>query len=105
MAKREVFIWLKSGCKTIDVRKGLPWNGDVAKFQCGQNYLELPIVKKETGLLSQVIRQDNYTRIIPSARTLDEALDYLRRIYGGDGGVFTAYHLATSNSNSRFEKP
>jgi hypothetical protein len=94
MAKREVFLWLKAGAKTIDVRKGAPWNGDTAKFQCGPNYLELPIVKKETGRLSEVIRQDNYTAVIPTARSLEEARDYLRRLYGGEDGVFTVYHRA-----------
>jgi hypothetical protein len=94
MAKKEVFLWLKSGAKTVDVRKGAARNGDVAKFQCGASYLELPIVKKETGRLSEVIRKENYTSVIPTARTLEEARDYLCRLYGGDEGVFTAYHLA-----------
>jgi ASC-1-like (ASCH) protein len=94
MAKKEVFLWLKAGVKTIDVRKGTAWNGNTAKFQCGPNYLELPIIKKETGKLTEVIRQDNYTSVIPNARNLDEALNYLRRLYDGDNGIFTAYHLS-----------
>ncbi len=97
MAKKEVFLWLKTGVKTIDVRKGTARTGDTAKFQCGPNYLELPIVKKETGKLTEVIRQDNYTAIIPTARSLEEARDYLRRLYNEDRGVFTAYHLAQPN--------
>jgi ASC-1-like (ASCH) protein len=94
MAKREVFAWLKAGAKTIDVRKGPAWKGDVAVFQCGNHYLELPIVKKETGKLTDVIRQDNYLLVIPTAKSLEEALYYLQRIYGVENGVFTAYHLA-----------
>ncbi len=93
MAKKEVFAWIKAGTKTIDVRKGVPRRGEVAVFQSGANYLELPIIKKETGLLIEVIRQDNFTLIIPTATTLKEAIDYLQAIYGSDVGVFTAYHL------------
>ena len=82
-AKKEVFAWLKTGTKTIDVRKGSPRTGSMTFFQSGPNYLELSIVKKETGLLKEVIRQDNFKSIIPTAT-----------IYGSDAGVFTAYYLA-----------
>lgn len=93
-AKKEVFAWLKDGKKTIDVRKGKPARGDVAVIQCGNNYLRLPIVKKETGQLSEVIRTDNFRLVIPSAATLDEALGYLYGLYGADDGVYTAYYLS-----------
>lgn len=95
-AKKEVFTWLKTGTKTIDVRKGGPRTGNVAFFQSGSNHLELFIVKKETGLLNEVIRQDNFKLIIPTAVTLKEAIDYLQMIYGSDAGVFTAYYLDQS---------
>jgi ASC-1-like (ASCH) protein len=94
MAKKEVFAWLKSGAKTIDVRKGTPRKGETAVFQSGASYLELPIIKRETGSLEVVIRQENFMAIIPTARTLEEARNYLRRIYeSNDGGIYTAYHL------------
>lgn len=93
-AKKEVFAWIKEGKKTVDVRKGNPAKGGVAVIQCGNNYLRLHIVKKETGTLSEVIRTDNFQLVIPSAATLEEALGYLRGLYGADGGVFTAYYLA-----------
>jgi ASC-1-like (ASCH) protein len=94
MAKKEVFAWLKAGTKTIEVRKGRPWSGAVAIFQSGANYLELPIVKKETGTLREVITQENFKSIVPTAEQLKDALDYLHGIYGTKEGVFTAYHLA-----------
>jgi ASC-1-like (ASCH) protein len=94
LAKKEVFAWLKSGAKTIDVRKGTPWKGEIAIFQSGASYLEFPIVTRETGTLEEVIRQENFMAIIPTARTLEEARNYLRRIYqSNDGGIYTAYHL------------
>ena len=93
MAKKEVFAWLKAGTKTIDVRKGRPWSGDVAVFQSGANYLELKILKKETGARTEVITQENFKLVIPTAKQLKDALDYLQGIYGTEEGVFTAYHL------------
>ena len=93
-AKKEVFAWIKDGKKTIDVRKGKSARGEVAVIQCGNNYLRLPIIKKETGQLAEVIRADNFKLVIPSAATLDGAIGYLRGLYGADGGVFTAYYLA-----------
>jgi hypothetical protein len=93
MAKKEVFAWLKAGTKTIDVRKGRAWSGDVAVFQSGANYLELQILKKETGALTEVITQENFRLVIPTAKQLKDALDYLQGIYGTEEGVFTAYHL------------
>jgi ASC-1-like (ASCH) protein len=93
-AKREVFTWIKDGRKTIDVRKGRAWRGDVAVVQSGTSYVRLKIIKKETGKLTEVIRQDNYRSVIPTAKTREDALGYLRAIYGTDEGVFTAYHVA-----------
>ena len=93
MAKKEVFAWLKAGTKTIDVRKGRPRHGEVAIFQSGANNLELSIVKKEIGALTEVITQENFRSIIPIAKQLNDAVDYLQAIYGTKEGVFTAYHL------------
>ena len=70
-AKKEVYAWLKEGKKTIDVRKGNVRQGEVAVFQCGDSYLRFPIVKKETGKLTEIIRPDNYKQIIPTAQSLE----------------------------------
>jgi ASC-1-like (ASCH) protein len=91
LAKKEVFEWLSEGKKTIDVRKGRPRMGDVAVFACGPRLLKLRIVGTQTGKLTEVIRADNFRQVIPAATTLDEALAYLRRIYGSCEGCFTAY--------------
>jgi hypothetical protein len=34
------------------------------------------MVKKEEGSLTDVLREDNYKNIIPSANTLEEAINY-----------------------------
>ena len=94
MAKKEVFAWLKSGAKTIEVRKGNPRKGSTAVFQSGASYIELPIIKWEAGMLEEVITSENFRSVIPTARTLEEARGYLRKIYlSNNEGVYTAYHL------------
>ena len=92
-ARKEVFEWLAQGKKTIDVRKGNPRDGDIAVFQSGPRTLRLRIVKKESGRLEEVLRLDNFRAVIPSALELDDAVDYLQRIYGISDGIFTAYYV------------
>jgi hypothetical protein len=48
---------------------------------------------KEEGSLTDVLRQGNYKKIIPSANDLDEAITYLKSLYGTVEGTFTAYHF------------
>jgi ASC-1-like (ASCH) protein len=55
--------------------------GDVAVFQSGRNILRGIIVKKEEGSLTDVLREDNYKNIIPSANTLEEAITYFKKLY------------------------
>ncbi len=94
LAKKEVFTWIKQGKKTIDIRKGTPKPGDVATFQSGTCALNVRIVKSESGRLSEVVREDNFRQVIPSAVELGDAFAYVRRLYGDCDGVFTAYYLA-----------
>jgi hypothetical protein len=93
-AKKEVYAWIKDGKKTIDIRKGNARQGNTAVIQSGAHHLRLSIVKKETGKLTDVIRNDNYQQVIPSAENLKAALDYLCGLYGEGSGVFTAYYLS-----------
>ncbi|MCX8150380.1 MAG: hypothetical protein N3D85_02605 [Candidatus Bathyarchaeota archaeon] len=97
--KKEVFNWIKAGYKTIDVRKGNPAHGDIAVIQCGNSHLRLPIIKIETGYLTDVIHADNFRLVVPTAATLRDALDYLERLYCTKGGIFTAYYLQTKPEN------
>jgi|GEM_PF-543165 hypothetical protein len=94
LAKREVLEWLLQGKKTIDIRKGLPKNGQVALFVCGPQRLTMRITGTQTGRLSEVIRQDNFRQVIPSAESVADALAYLRKLYEGYDGLFTAYFLS-----------
>lgn len=91
--KKEVFEWLTEGKKTIDIRKGSPHRGEIAVFEAGPHVLRLRIARRESGRLTDLVRLDNYRQVIPSAQTLDDAVGYLRKLYGDYDGVFTAYHV------------
>ena len=43
--------------------------------------------------MTDVLREDNYKNIIPSANTLEEAINYIKKLYGTIEGVFTAYYF------------
>ncbi len=92
--KKEAFEWLRTGKKTIDVRKGEPRRGEIAVYLSGRKVLRMKITKRETGRIEEVVRADNYRLVIPSAATVEEAAAYLRRLYDGYDGVFAAYHVA-----------
>ncbi len=93
LASIEIFDWVKAGKKTIDVRKGKPVGGNIATFECGPRYLRLKIIRTDVGKLSSIVRQDNYKSIIPSAKSLAEAIEYFHNCYGNDDFVCTAYYL------------
>jgi len=58
MVEKEVFEWIRTGQKTIELRKGKAMKGDLAVFQCGRNILRRKIVKKEEDNLTDVLRKD-----------------------------------------------
>jgi len=60
LVKKEVFEWIKSGNKTIELRKGKAKKGDVAVFQCGRNIIRRKIIRKEEGILKDVLREDKH---------------------------------------------
>jgi hypothetical protein len=91
--KKEIFEWLKQGKKIIDVRKGKPYRGEFAYFQSGQQMLRLRIIKRETGRLTDLVHGGNYWLVIPSAKTLEDAVVYLQMLYGNCDGFFTAYYV------------
>ena len=44
-------------------------------------------------MVDRRIRKGNYKNIIPSANTLEEAINYIKKLYGTTEGVFTAYYF------------
>ena len=55
------------------------------------------ITKREEGNLTDVLRQDNYMNIIPSANTLEKAIDYIKKLYGTTEGVIPNVHYYLEN--------
>jgi len=42
------------------------------------------------GNLTDVLREDNYKNLISSANTLQEAINYIKKLYGTTERIFTA---------------
>jgi len=93
MVKKEVFEWIRTGQKTIELRRGRAKGGDQAVFQCGRSLLRGKIVRKVEGTLSELLNDTNFKRAIPSAASAQEAEAYLKSLYGTTEGTFTAYHF------------
>ena len=91
--KKQIFHWIKNGQKTIDIRKGRAYKGDRVVFQCGPFLLKMQIIKKKEGKLVKILRPDNYKAVVPIANSVEEAINFLKRLYGETEGVFTAYYL------------
>jgi hypothetical protein len=81
LAKKEVYEWLKTGQKTIDIRRGKPRQGERVLFVSGPHRLEMQIVDRRSGALLDLICLDNFRQLFLCG-SVDEAVDYLRRIYG-----------------------
>ena len=96
MVKKEVFEWIRTGRKTIELRKGKAKSGDQAVFQCGRNILKGEIIRKEEGSLSTLLQSLNFKEIIPTANSVEDAESYIRKLYGTTDGTFTAYKFALS---------
>jgi len=93
LAKRQVIDWLLSGKKTIDVRRGRPIEGDTVIFLSGPRRLTFRVVSRQVGLLSEVVHEENFKQVIPTAGCVDEARAYFRGLYGACEGFFTAYYV------------
>jgi len=96
MVKKEVFEWIQTGKKTIELRKGKAKSGDEAVFQCGRNILREKITRKDEGNLSALLQNYNFKQIIPTAHSFEEAKAYIKKLYGTTDGTFTAYQFALS---------
>ncbi|MEM3697863.1 MAG: ASCH domain-containing protein [Candidatus Bathyarchaeia archaeon] len=96
MVKKEVFEWIKTGQKTIELRKGKAKIGDQAVFQCGRNIHRGKIISKDEGDLAALLLNLNFKEIIPTANNVEEAAAYIKKPYGATDGPFTAYRFALS---------
>jgi len=94
MVKKEVFAWIQTGKKTIELRKGKAKSGDQAVFQCGRNILRAKIIRKDEGNLPTLLQSLNFKEIIPTANSIEEATAYIKKLYGTADGTFAAYQFS-----------
>jgi ASC-1-like (ASCH) protein len=94
LTKKQVFEWIKAGEKTIELRSGKCLNGDRIAFLNGQGQcVKGRILWKREGRLEDVLNADTYRKIVPTAKSLDDALAFVRHIYPVSDGTFTAYEF------------
>jgi len=96
MVKKEVFEWIQTGKKTIELRKGKAKAGDQAVFQCGRNILRGKIVRRDEGNLQTLLQKLDFKQIIPTAHSVEEAEAYIKKLYETTDGTFTAYQFVVS---------
>ena len=94
LTKREVYEWIRTKKKTIELRRGTPQNGEKIAFLNGRNEsVKGRILRKQEGSLEDVLNAATFKKIIPTANTLEEAKAFIRQIYPQTGGTFTAYEF------------
>jgi ASC-1-like (ASCH) protein len=94
LTKKEVFDWIITGKKTMELRKGKAQNGGRIAFLNGRNEsVRGKILRKHEGRLEDVLDIATYKSIIPTAKTLDEAMDFVKRLYPSTKGTFTTYEF------------
>jgi len=98
MIKRKFFERCKSGEMIVELRNIQPqWKnskvGDEAVLMCGKKrILRKRIVKIHRGSLAKILRDVDYKRIFPDAKTIFEANTMTREIYPEDK-EFVAFEL------------
>ena len=98
MIKRKFFERSKSGEMIVVLKNVQPqWKnsrvGDEAVLMCGKKrILRKKIVKIHRGSLARILKDVNYKRIFPDAKTIFEANGMVREIYPEDK-EFMAFEL------------
>ena len=97
LTKKQVFDWIKTGEKTIELRSGKSLNGDRIAFLNGQKQcVKGRILRKREGKLEEVLNADTFRKIVPIVKDLDEARAFVRQIYPLSEGTFTTYEFQLS---------
>jgi ASC-1-like (ASCH) protein len=94
LINKEVYEWIRTKQKTIELRRGKPQNGDKIAFLSGRNEsVNGKILRKHEGKLEEVLNAATYKKIIPTANSLAEAKDFIKQIYPQTHGTFTTYEF------------
>jgi len=84
MVKKEVFEWIITGKKTIELRRGKAKAGEQAVFQCGRKILRGKIVRTDEGNLLTLLQKIDFKQIIPTAHNVEEAKAYVKKAIRND---------------------
>ena len=102
LTKKEVFEWIRTGRKNVELRRGRIQNGDAITFLNGRNEsLSCRILRKKEGTLEDILNAMNYKQIIPTAKNLDDAKTFIRRLYPTTEGTFTAYEFEIEDTKPK----
>ena len=94
LTKKEVYEWIRTKRKTIELRRGKSQNGENITFLNGRNEsVKARILRKQEGTLYAVLNVATFKRIVPTAETLDEAVAFVKQIYASTEGTFTTYEF------------
>ena len=92
--KKEVYEWIRTRKKTIELRRGTPQNGEKIAFLNGRNEsVKGRILRKQEGTLEDVLNAATFKKIIPTANNLDEAKAFIRQIYPQQTGLLRRMSL------------
>lgn len=97
LTKKQVYDWVLTGQKTIELRKGPSQNGESIAFLNGKRQcVKGRILRKREGKLDEVLNATTYRKIVPTAKTLNEAVEFIKQLYQSTDGTFTAYEFQLS---------
>jgi ASC-1-like (ASCH) protein len=97
MVKKEIFEWVRSGRKIVELRKGKAMSGDQAVFQCGRgNILRGNILKRHEDSLQAILQKIDFRKLRPTANSVEDVIDSIKKLYGTTDGTFTAYEFILS---------
>ncbi len=78
----------------MELRRGRPRGGVEITFLSGRGgRLKGCILRKKEGRLDDVLNSVTYSKIVPTAKSLDEALVFIKTIYPFTEGIFTTYEF------------
>ena len=94
LTKKEVYEWIRTRKKTVELRRGKSQSGEKIAFLNGRNEcVKGRILRKQEGALEDVLNAATYKKIIPTANNLDEAKSFIKKIYPTAEGTFTTYEF------------
>jgi ASC-1-like (ASCH) protein len=102
LTKKEVFEWIRTGRKNVELRRGKTQNGDAITFLNGRNEsLNGKILRKKEGNFEELLNALNYKQIIPTAKNIDEAKAFIKKIYPTTEGTFTTYEFEIEKTKQK----